>query len=171
MTLTPSLKWKNHKSANMNTLPLWGSKLKADQKTQAEVAQSFKGMFEAYKKKDLKGVLSFWAPDPDIMVLGSGADEKGFGVERFVESLKRDWKQAEITSIGVKDFQVSAAGVVAWFGANLTFNFKIKDEESALPGRLTGVMEKRNGKWLWVQMHFSTPSSSQGQGQSWPGAE
>src|SRR4030042_5888090 len=107
-------------------------------------------MFDAYKKKDLQGVLSFWAPDPDIMVIGSGEDEKSVGLDLFAESLKRDWAQAEITAIGVKDFRVSASGLVAWFGADLTFNFKVGDKESALPGRLTGVMEKRNGKWIWV---------------------
>ena len=34
--------------------------MKADQKTQSEVTQSLKGMFEAYKKRDLEGVLWFW---------------------------------------------------------------------------------------------------------------
>ena len=145
--------------------------MKADQKTQSEVTQSLKGMFEAYKKRDLQGVLSFWAPDPDITVIGSGEDEKGIGLDQFAASLKRDWAQAEITAIGVKDFRVSSAGCVAWFGADLTFNFLAGCKESAVPGRLTGVMERRNGKWLWVQMHFSTPSSQQKQGQSWPGAE
>jgi hypothetical protein len=34
--------------------------MNADQKTMAEVTQTLKGMFEAYKKKDLSGVLSYW---------------------------------------------------------------------------------------------------------------
>ncbi len=144
--------------------------MRAEQKIQSEVTQSLKGMFEAYKKKDLQGVLSFWAPDPDITIIGSGEDEKGVGIDQLSASLKRDWEQADITSIGVKDFRISAAGVVAWFSADLTFNFKIKAKESPLPGRLTGVMEKLNGRWLWMQMHFSTPNREQEQGESWPGA-
>ncbi|MFA5572334.1 MAG: nuclear transport factor 2 family protein [Crenarchaeota archaeon] len=140
--------------------------MKADQITQLEVTQSLKGMFEAYKKKDFKGVISFWAPDSDATMIGSGKDEKNIGFNQFKISLKRDWAQADITSIGVKDFRVSAAGVVAWFSADLTFNFKTDDKEVSLPGRLTGVMEKRNNKWLWVQMHYSTPNSKQEQGRS-----
>jgi ketosteroid isomerase-like protein len=142
--------------------------MNADQKTLAEVTQTLKGMFEAYKKKDLSGVLSYWATDPDIVIIGSGEDEKAVGIGKYVEGLLRDWAQADVTAIGVKNFVVSAAGVVAWFAADFTFNFKVQGKEAALPGRLTGVMEKRNGKWLWVQMHYSTPSAVQEKGQSWP---
>jgi ketosteroid isomerase-like protein len=142
--------------------------MNADQKTQAEVTQTLKGMFEAYKKKDLSGVLSYWATDPDLVAIGSGEDEKAVGVGKYVEGLLRDWAQAEVTAIGVKNFVVSAAGVVAWFVADVTFTYKAEGKEAALPGRMTGVMEKRNGKWLWVQMHYSTPSTAQEKGQSWP---
>lgn len=141
--------------------------MKADQTTQTEVTQSFKGMFESYKKKDIQGVLSFWANDPDVLVIGSGPDERSVGVGKFVESLMRDWSQAEITAIGVKDYMVSAAGVVAWIGADLTFQYKIGEKTQEMPGRLTCVMEKRDGKWLWVQMHYSVPNVEQKKGQSW----
>jgi len=142
--------------------------MKADQVTQKEVIQTFKEMFEAYKKKDSQGVLNCWANDPDIVAIGSGKDEKSVGVEKFVEGLSRDWEQADITSIDVKDFSVSASGNVAWFSSDLTFNYTIKEKALQLPGRLTGVMEKRGGKWLWMQMHFSVPNVNQKKGQSWP---
>jgi len=144
--------------------------MKADQQTQTEVTQVFKGMFEAYKKRDLSGVLSFWAPDPDITVIGSGVDEKSIGTVQFSEQLKRDWAQGEVQSIGVKNFIASAAGSVAWVTADVTFHRKTNSGEFDLPVRLTGVMEKRYGRWMWVQMHISTPNSARGQGQSWPKA-
>lgn len=105
---------------------------------------------------------------PDLVAIGSGEDEKAVGVGKYVEGLLRDWAQASVTAIGVKNFVVSAAGLVAWFVADVTFTYNIQGKEAAVPGRMTGVMEKRNGKWLWVQMHFSTPSSVQVAGQSWP---
>ena len=143
--------------------------MKADQKIQSEVIQTFKGMFEAYKKKDLKATLSFWA-DPDVVVIGSGEDEKNVGITQFTKSLKRDWTQAEVTAIDVKNLTVSTANSVAWLSANVTFHGSTEGKEFVLPGRLTGVMEKREDKWLWVQMHLSTPSSEQESGQSWPKA-
>ena len=143
--------------------------MKADQKTLTEVTQTFKGMFEAYKKQDLKGVLSYWAPDPDIYVLGSGEHEKAIGVEQFSAQLKRDWEQAQILGIGVKNFLVSTAVPVAWFSADITFHCETSEAGAFyLPLRLTGVMEKRNGRWLWVQLHLSVPNVNQELGQSWP---
>jgi ketosteroid isomerase-like protein len=144
--------------------------MKADQQTQTEVTQVFKGMFEAYKKRDIQGVLSFWAPDPDIIVIGSGGDEKSVGTAQFSEQLKRDWAQGEVQSIGVKNFAVSAASSAAWISADINFHGKTAAREFDLPVRLTGVMEKRGGRWMWVQMHISSPSSVQASGQSWPKA-
>jgi len=142
--------------------------MKADQKTLTEVTQTFKGMFEAYKKQDLQGVLAYWAPDPDIFVLGSGEDEKAVGVEEFTEHLKRDWAQAQVLGIGVKNFAVSTAVSVAWFSADINFHCEASEGgEFYMPIRLTGVMEKRYGRWLWVQMHVSAPNVNQDQGQSW----
>lgn len=142
--------------------------MKADQATQKGVIQAFKEMFEAYKKKNTQGVLNCWASDPDIVMIGSGKDEKSVGVEKFVESLTRDWEQANITAIDVKDFSVSVSGNVAWLSSDLTFNYTVKEKALQLAGRLTGVMEKRNGKWLWMQMHYSVPNVNQKRGQSWP---
>ncbi|MCW4001265.1 MAG: nuclear transport factor 2 family protein [Candidatus Bathyarchaeota archaeon] len=143
--------------------------MKADPKTQAEVTLAFKGMFDAYKKQDLKTLLTFWAPDPDIFILGSGADEKGTGLADLKKSLKRDWAQGTVESIGIKNFAVSAAGFVAWLCADISFHGKAAEGGVIdFAGRLTGVMENRNGKWLWMQMHLSLPSSLQAEGQSWP---
>jgi ketosteroid isomerase-like protein len=142
--------------------------MKADQTTQSQVVHCFKGMFEAYKKKDLQGVLGFWAPDQDITVIGTGEDEKCCGAIKYTENLLRDWEQADITSIGVKDFTVSAALPVAWLNADLTMNFQVGGKDQSITGRLTGVMEKRNGKFMWTQMHYSVPNVSQKKGQSWP---
>jgi ketosteroid isomerase-like protein len=133
--------------------------MKADELTQTEVTQTLKGMFSAYKKKDVKGVLSFWAPDSDVVIIGSGTDEKSVGRTQFSATLKRDFSQAEITGIDFRNFAVSSSGLVAWFSADMTLRGITDDREFSLPGRLTGVMENRDGKWLWVQMHYSIPSS------------
>lgn len=144
--------------------------MKADSKTQSEVTSTLKQMFDAYQKRDLTDMLAVVAPDKDVLVIGSGADERSLGPEEFGKSAKRDWAQSEASSINLRDTKVAMAGGVAWFAADVTFQFTIERKRSELPGRLTGVMEKREGKWLLMQMHFSIPSSQQQQGQSWPQA-
>lgn len=147
----------------------WCNIMKADPKTQTEVTQAFKGMFEAYKKQDQKAFLSYWTPDLDVLVIGSGIDEKRVGLAEIINGLERDWAQGTVESIGVKNFAVSAAGYVAWLSADVTFHGKTAEAGDTfdLVGRLTGVLENRNGRWLWMQMHLSVPSSEQEPGQSW----
>jgi ketosteroid isomerase-like protein len=56
--------------------------------------------------------------------------------------------------------QLSAAGDVAWYSAILDDCAEIKGETSCAwtDVRWTGVLEKREGRWVIVQMHFSFAS-------------
>jgi hypothetical protein len=143
--------------------------MNADSRTQKEVVATLQQMFDAYKNRDLQDMLAVWGTDSDVTVIGSGEDEINIGVEKFGASSKRDWNQSESAAIRcVGDVLVSMAGAVSWFYADVEFQFTIQGEESKLAGRMTGVMEKRNGKWLLMQMHLSTPSCEQEHGHSWP---
>lgn len=142
--------------------------MKSDRQTHAEVTLTLRAMFEAYGKRDLNGVLSFWAPDPDIVVIGSGEDEKCIGINQFVKCLRRDWEQSDSVIIEHKDIAVSMSGSVSWFATDIIFHGKIAVEKFTYPARLTGVLEKRDGNWLLMQLHLSAPSAQQEHGQSWP---
>ena len=142
--------------------------MKADKKTHDEVALTLQAFFEAYAKRDLNGVLAFWAPDPDVTMIGSGADEKTVGINQFPKIVIRDWSQSDKATVSLKDLAISVAGSVAWFTTDVVFKIQIGVDKFEMPGRLTGVMEKRSGDWLLVQLHFSVPNVSQAQGQSWP---
>jgi len=41
--------------------------MKADAKTEAEVMEVLNKLIEAYKKRDLDGILSLYAPYPDVI--------------------------------------------------------------------------------------------------------
>ncbi len=142
--------------------------MKADQKINQEVTTSLKDMFEAYSKRDLEGYLAFWASDSDVFALGSGADERSFGVTQIAQSVKRDWTQAEKAQASLGEVAVSAAGNIAWFVTDVTIEGVIGGQKLCMDWRVTGVFEKREGKWLMMQMHLSRPESAQEQGQSWP---
>lgn len=129
--------------------------MKADQKTQVEVTQAFKAMFEAYKKKDFQTILTCWSPDLDLVAIGVCDDKKAVGPEQLAENLTYEWAKYDVSSIGVKNFLVSAAGLIAWVCADIYLQGKRFEGDFELHTRLTGVMEKRNGRWLWVQMHMS----------------
>jgi ketosteroid isomerase-like protein len=58
--------------------------------------------------------------------------------------------------------KVSAAGDAAWFSQVVDLSIETKGQTVKLDGaRLTGILEKRGGKWLVVQMHFSVGVAGQ----------
>lgn len=142
--------------------------MKADSKTRTEVINTLNRMTETYARRDLDSLLALWVSDPDVVSIGSGVDEKTVGLDEFKTHIMRDWEQSEAASIDLKGFSISAAGSVAWSASNATFHAKIKGKDISLIGRLTCVLEKRRGKWFFMQMHFSMPYSGQIEGESWP---
>ena len=50
--------------------------MKADAKTETEVINVTKQCFNAFVKRDLNGFLSFFSPDPDVVLIGTGRNEK-----------------------------------------------------------------------------------------------
>ena len=107
-------------------------------------------------------------PDPDLVLLGTGADEKRIGQAEALAQTKRDWAQSETSSLEIGWHLVSSAGTVAWVTADIAFQFKAGGQQMALPGRLTAVLEQRDGKWLIAQSHFSFPTAGQDEGKSFP---
>ncbi len=144
--------------------------MKADAKTKAEVLQTMREMWRAYGRLDADGVLAVYAPDPDIMVFGSGADEAYIGPKQARRGLKRDFAQVRSVKVRLSKTRISAAGKVAWLAADCLFTAHVAGCDIEMAGRLTAVLEKRVGRWLIVQSHFAMPYAGQAEGQSFPGA-
>ena len=141
--------------------------MKADAKTEEAVLASLEQFKQAYAKRDIASLLALVAPDPDVVVIGTGADEKRVGLAEIKAQAERDWSQSASASFELGWYSISAAGSVAWVAADLTGNIKIGEQEIHLPLRMTGVLEQRGEQWLWVQQHLSMPTPDQGEGESW----
>lgn len=142
--------------------------MKADEQTEAAVKEVLDSFAKNYAKRDLEGVLALFAPDSDVVMYGTGADEKRVGLAEIRRQIERDWHQSETTSINYRWTSISAAGSVAWLAADITFKATVGGQELTLEGRLSNVLENRYGKWLIVQGHFSLPASEQAEGESFP---
>ena len=142
--------------------------MKADAKTEKAVMTVLNKMGEAYARRDIEGLLALMVPDPDAFMYGTGADEKRQGLAEIQAQAERDWSQSEAGSMEISWHLVSAVGSVAWVAADMAFKVTIGGEEMGLPGRLTAVLEQREGKWLIAQSHFSFPWAQQAQGESFP---
>ena len=88
--------------------------MKADTKTEAMVMEVVNQFVEAFTKRDIGDVLALFAPDPDVVFIGTGVDEKRIGLAEIKAVLERDFAQSEEISLQLGWYSVSVAGSVAW---------------------------------------------------------
>jgi hypothetical protein len=113
-------------------------------------------------------VLAFVAPDPDMVAIGTGGDEKCIGPTELKAVAERAFAQSEDASCKIGWHSVSVAGSVAWVAADIIFQVKTGGREVSLPLRETAVLERRGSRWLIVQSHDSLPAAGQKEGEAWP---
>jgi uncharacterized protein (TIGR02246 family) len=135
--------------------------MKADSVTEKAIKVVLEKFAEGYTKQDLKAVLSLIAPDPDVIMYGTSADEKRTGQKEIKIQLERDWSQIDNPSLEYKWISISAAGSVAWVAIDAVFKAKVNGQNMSFSSRITKVLEKREDKWLIVHAHFSFPDGSQ----------
>jgi len=123
---------------------------------------------EAYARRDLPSLRSTFASDPDLILYGTGADEKRVGLSQIQMQAERDWSQTESIAVTYGWMSVSSAATVAWVATDATFNLKAGGKDLVLPARITFVLENRADQWLIVHAHCSFPAAEQAEGQSFP---
>ena len=142
--------------------------MKADTTIEAAVKAVLDKVTEGYTRRDLTLLLSAFAPDPDVVMYGTGADEKRIGQAGIQAQAERDWSQTESASVTYEWTSISSAGPVAWAATDASFNLKADGQEMSLPARITFVLEKRGEQWLIMQGHFSFPAAGQSEGEAFP---
>jgi uncharacterized protein (TIGR02246 family) len=148
------------------SLPKEIQAMKANPKTEAAVMSVVKQMFEAFTKRDINRVMAFFAPEPDVVVIGTGKDEKCVGPNQIRAILKRAFAQFKEASVKFGWHSVSAAGSVALVAADVVLSMKTSDREIAEHLRLTVALEQQGNKWLIMQWHDSVPAAGQEEGQA-----
>jgi ketosteroid isomerase-like protein len=142
--------------------------MKADAQTTAAVLAMLDEFNEAYKQRDLQRLLALFAPDPDLVFIGTGADEKRVGLAELRTQVERDWSQSESLYWEWGWSSISAAGSVAWVALDAVGHARVAGQEIHLPLRITAVLEQRGAQWFMVQAHASLPASEQAEGESIP---
>jgi len=142
--------------------------MRADAQTEAEVMNAVKQCFAAFAKRDLNAMLTFFAPDPDVVVIGTGRDEKGIGIAQIRAIFKRAFSQFNEASFDFGWHSVSVAGPFAWLATDIILHVKASDREISRQIRLTGVMERRGDRWLILQSHDSVADRDQVDGEAFP---
>jgi uncharacterized protein (TIGR02246 family) len=140
--------------------------MKADPKTEAAVMDIVKQSFQAFAKRDIDVLLAFFAPDPDVVLIGTGRDEKCIGLTQAKAILERAFTQFRDASVEFGWHSVSAAGSVALVAADVILHIKTSEREMSEQLRLTVALEQRRNNWLIIQWHDSLPAAGQKDGQA-----
>jgi uncharacterized protein (TIGR02246 family) len=116
----------------------------------------------ANERRDLEGMARLFLKDPDIVSYGI-MGLKFAGWPPLEAILRTEFQSVIRLEIAIKELKVWTRGEVAWFSMEL-------DYARILPGpqgetrmllelRETGVLEKRDGQWLFHSWHESTRRS------------
>jgi len=140
--------------------------MKADPKTEAAAMGVVRQWFEAFSKRDINGVMAFFAPELDVVVIGTGKDEKCVGPNETKAILERAFAQFKEASVKFGWHSVSAIGSVALVATDVVLSMKTTDREIIEHIRLTVALERRGDRWVIIQWHDSVPAAGQEEGQA-----
>jgi ketosteroid isomerase-like protein len=124
----------------------------------AQIEQSIRACIGWARDKDFRLLYSVIADDPDFLeVHPDGRVVKGFEEFKKAETF---WGSPDFKAIRyeIRDLRIrqSKSGDVAWFFCILDDINEWKRQPANWENtRWTGVLEKRDGRWVMVQQHFS----------------
>jgi hypothetical protein len=97
-------------------------------------------------------MLACIAPDPDVVMYGTGADEKRTGLAGNQIQAERDWTQTDAAAFILHEPAISADGSVAWASADATCKVEVGGEELAFPARSACLKSALNSGWRCRRM-------------------
>jgi ABC-type uncharacterized transport system permease subunit len=115
--------------------------------------------------KDLDGLFSAVAQDDDFFIFHPDSKSTIIGFKAFKNLGERVWMNEAFraTDFKIKELRITFAemGNVAWYSCFLDDHAEWNGQPTGWDNcRWTGTVEKRGGKWVTVQMHFSFPKDA-----------
>jgi SnoaL-like domain len=129
--------------------------------TMAEVKSVVDQYTQALETEDIVLLSKITAHDADMVTFGTHVGERVIGWIALQELLNTQFENTETTKITVSDqvIKISNSLEVGWFSEIIDWTLVVEDQEVKLSGlRVTGVLENRDGNWVFVQLHYSIPA-------------
>ncbi len=117
-----------------------------------------RALVRANADQDLPAMSALMAHDPDSIGYSIGG-RKYVGWALFAQEMVQEFEDVEKLEIPITELKVWTRGEVAWFAMELDYIRYVKTpsglERILLPLRETGVLERRDGRWIIVSWHES----------------
>ena len=129
----------------------------------AEITKVIHGSIGWAANKDKELVFGCFADDPELFWFSPRDDGTLHSYKAFVDLTENFFMLDDFKAVRyeIRELQInlSRSGDVAWYHARLDdFNEWKGQPANWEDVRWTGVLEKRDGRWVIVQMHFSDAS-------------
>ena len=125
------------------------------------IANLLEQYISANENEDLSLIEDIWAPDADIILVGTTKDNRFMGWNNVRNAYKKQFDNLDNIFITASEqyVKLNETGNTAWFTEILDYNYINNGKAKSLKGlRFTGVLEKsKDGKWRFVQAHLSIP--------------
>jgi uncharacterized protein (TIGR02246 family) len=130
--------------------------VKPDAPTETQLIDVLGRFCSGFANRDVEAVMQVFVPDPGVIVVTSeesvlrGPVELRRFLDRYVDgpiTYSWEWDRHD----------VSIAGSVACLLAEGTETAADEDRLEKRPYRMTMVLERREGRWLLIQVHGSSP--------------
>lgn len=136
-----------------------------DRTTELSAVEALLDRFrQAFAAKDMALLAELFAHDEDMVNIGTDADEVWIGWEPWEKSFTKQFTAYDKIMIAFNNVSIKlhSSGKIAWFSAFMEVDIVSHEQPFHYDGmRVTGVAEKRDGGWVFVQRHVSLPYPEQ----------
>src|SRR3954469_13342327 len=129
--------------------------MQADAQTREEILLALGEFRAAVSQRRIEGALALFAPDADATLIVSSLGEISRGRIELRLFLEEHFAAPQTVGWEWDDVSISSASDVAWLWLEGAL---VLDGRSERAYRISGVLERRQGRWLWSLFHGSEPS-------------
>jgi len=146
-------------------LSLSGCTGKIDKGNEVEAVEDLLDRFiSAFETKDLALLSAVFSHDDDMINFGTDADEVWIGWDPWKKSFQKQFAAYDKIKIAFNNvsIKIHSSGEIAWFSAFMAVDITSNERPFHYDDmRMTGVAEKRDSAWVFVQRHVSIPVREQ----------
>lgn len=144
-------------------------RVRLDSNDDAAVRGTLDAYAERYACKDGAALTELFADDPDVLLFGTGADERWVGRPAIRNQFARNFEEASQARFEWTSQHVAACGSDgAWVAAEAIVHVTVGNAVRSIPIRFTVVLERRAGQWVWLHRHASVAAGGQAAGTAYP---
>lgn len=113
---------------------------------------------KAFETRDINALMEMLSPDASVVMLGNGPDERWVGPDEIKGIYQQQLAQYVSEKFTLRGTIIGARDNMGWFSTQARVLKTDADKsQSTLLINWSGILQKREGKWLLIQSHFSLP--------------